>query len=265
MMHYASNHVTQVSGECSYVAHSRVQGSVVARTRAENNLDFHAQNGIQYVSRGQSNQLSYQMTQQKGKQSSKSKGSKLSSSATTLSPPHPTTSDLNWSPLPRRHASASENLCVALYCDDGWEDAEEATANSKPGQSVQPPHLPSCSSPKINRPTLRSLTFADEVPENIPDHTSLSPPLSPTLQLRPYTNPRDTPTHHPPVLHSPTHRLTPIPAHDLTLESLHDLNWLHEMEPDDQVILEVHVIWSILSLMVVLLACYTLHHQPLSG
>ncbi|KAG7161250.1 hypothetical protein Hamer_G016305 [Homarus americanus] len=263
-MHYASNHVTQVSGECSYVSHSRVQGSVVARARAENHLDFHAQNGVQYVSRGQSNQLSYQMAQPKGKQTTKNKSSKLSASAATLSPPHPTSSDLNWSPLPKRHASASENLCVALYCDDGWEDAEDPAAEPQPGPSVRP-RLPSCSSPKPERPTLRSLTFADEMPDNFPDHTSLSPPLSPVLQLRPYTNPRDTPTHHPPILQSPTRRLATVPAHDLTLESLHDLNWLHEMEPDDQVILEVHVIWSILSLMVVLLACYTLHHQPLSG
>lgn len=264
MMHYASNHVTQVTGAGSYVSHSRVQGSVVARTRAENHIDFHAQNGIQYVSRGQSNQLSYRMTQQKGKQSSKSKSSKLSAPATSLSAPLATSSDLNWSPIPRRHASASGNLCVALYCDDGWEDGEDTSANLRSGQSAQS-HMPSCSSPKPSRPTLRSLTFGDEVPDNMPDHTSLSPPQSPALQLWPYTNPRDTPTHHPPILHSPTHRLAPIPAHDLTLESLHDLNWLHEMEPEDQIVLEVHVIWSILSLMVVLLACYTLHHQPLTG
>lgn len=262
MMHYASNHVTQVVGDGSYVARSRVQGSVVTRARAENHVDFHAQNDIQYVSRGQSNQVSYQVTHQQGKQAKKRKSSKIGGA--TLSPPQVISSDLNWSPLPKRHASPSESLCVALYCDDGWED-DQPLEKTTASQSVRP-RLPSCSYQRPNRPSLRSLTFTDEISDdNIPDHCSLTPPVSPAVQLRPYTNPRDTPTHHPPLLQSPTHRLAALPAHDLTLESLHDLNWLHKMEPDDQVVLEVHVIWSILSLMVVLLACYTLHHQPLTG
>ncbi|XP_047489098.1 uncharacterized protein LOC125039303 [Penaeus chinensis] len=262
MMHYASNHVTQVVGDGSYVSRSRVQGSVVTRARAENHVDFHAQNDIQYVSRGQSNQVSYQVTHQQGKQAKKRKSSKVGGA--TLSPPQVISSDLNWSPIPKRHASPSESLCVALYCDDGWED-DQPLEKTTASQSVRP-RLPSCSYKRPNRPSLRSLTFTDEISDdNIPDHCSLTPPVSPAVQLRPYTNPRDTPTHHPPLLQSPTHRLAALPAHDLTLESLHDLNWLHKMEPDDQVVLEVHVIWSILSLMVVLLACYTLHHQPLTG
>lgn len=266
-MHYASNHVTQLSSDGSYVSHARcVQGSVVARSRTDSHIDFHAQNGVQYVSRGQSNQLSYQMTQRKGKQSGKGKGSKLGASAPTLSPPNASSSDINWSPVPRRHASASENLCVALYCDDGWDDVEDSSSELPSGRSSGT-NLPSCSTtPRPERPTLRSLTFSDELPENnLPDPGSVSPPLSPALQLRPYTNPGDTPTRHSPTHHSPVRRLAPVPAHDLTLESLHDLNWLHKMEPEDQMVLEVHVIWSILSLMVVLLACYTFHHQPLTG
>ncbi|XP_068212371.1 uncharacterized protein [Palaemon carinicauda] len=270
MMHYATNHVAQVGGDCSYVAHSRVQGSVVARGRTENHVDFHAQNDVKFMTRSQSSPVSYQMTQPKGKQTKKSKNSKVNTASTSLSPPQAASSDLNWSPIPRRHSSAPSNLCVALYCDDGWDEECEdipvrVEAQASTSQSVRP-RLPSFSSPKFHRPSLRSLTFADEqIDDEIPDTTSLTPPLSPALQLRPYTNPRDTPTHQPSLLHSPSHRIAPVPAHDLTLDSLHDLNWLHEMEPDDQVILEVHVIWSILTLMVVLLACYTLHHQPLTG
>lgn len=82
---------------------------------------------------------------------------------------------------------------------------------------------------------------------------------------KPCTNPRDTPTHQPSIT-SPTRRVPPDRStHDLRLDSIHDLNWLNAMEPEDQVLLEVHVVWSILTLMVVLLACYTLHHHPLTG
>lgn len=267
MMQFASDRVTQVAdGAGSFVAHSRVQGSVVARTRgggrgaAAADLDIHAQNGVRFVRRRSGGQ----MCQGKGK----GKGASAGTSSATLSPP-PTgaataATDLNWSPLPRRHGVASESLCVALYCDDSWDDR---AADEVPSGACCPRPVPLPSTPRHARPTLRTLTFADE--KNIPaleaENGSLSPPPSPGLHLRPYTNPRDTPTHHPPPLPSPAHRIARPPAHDLTLESLHDLNWLQQMEPQDQVLLEVHVIWSILSLMVVLLACYTLHHQPLTG
>ncbi|KAK3853648.1 hypothetical protein Pcinc_039824 [Petrolisthes cinctipes] len=281
MMQFASDRVTQVAdGAGSFVAHSHLQGSVVARTRgggrsgAAADLDIHAQNGVRFVRRRSGGQMCQGKGKGKGASGGTSSASGGTSSASggtssaTLSPP-PTgaataTTDLNWSPLPRRHGVASESLCVALYCDDSWDDR---AANERASGACCPRPVPVPSTPRHARSTLRTLTFADE--KNIPaleaENGDLSPPPSPGLHLRPFTNPRDTPTHHPPPLPSPAHRITRPPAHDLTLESLHDLNWLQQMEPQDQVLLEVHVIWSILSLMVVLLACYTLHHQPLTG
>ena len=87
-------------------------------------------------------------------------------------------------------------------------------------------------------------------------------PSSPSQ--KPFTHPGDTPTHSPATLRR--RPAVDTSSHDLRLESIHDLSWLNEMEPEEQVLLEVHVIWSILSLMVVLLACYSLHHHhPLTG
>ncbi|XP_045108989.1 bromodomain-containing protein 4B-like [Portunus trituberculatus] len=174
-------------------------------------------------------------------------------------------STLTWSPLPKRNEKmkVTEKLCVALLCGgregaEGGSGEKGALENPTHPRPVTPnPPQPHNTTPK---PQVRRkwpyCTLAIEPPRS----PSLSPPLSPTPHLlRPCTNPRDTPTHHP----NPTHPLLPpAPARDLTLESLHDLEWLSEMDPSEQAVLEVHVIWSILSLMVVLLACYSLHHHP---
>lgn len=169
-------------------------------------------------------------------------------------------SDLTWSPLPKRtERKVTEKLCVALLCGgrEGVEGAEGGREGLDHPPAPSQPVTPSRPGPgKSRRWPYRQLALTGP-PSPTP---SLSPPLSPTPHhLRPCTNPRDTPTHHPNHAHAP---LPPAPARDLTLDSLHDLEWLSEMEPGEQVILEVHVIWSILSLMVVLLACYSLHHHP---
>lgn len=176
-------------------------------------------------------------------------------------------SNLTWSPLPKRNEKikVTEKLCVALLCGgrEGAEVAEGdkgASENPTQPRPVTPnPPQPSNSTPKLP-PVRKKWPYRTLAIEQPPPSPSLSPPLSPTPHLlRPCTNPRDTPTHHP----NPPHPLLPpAPARDLTLDSLHDLEWLSQMEPNDQVVLEVHVIWSILSLMVVLLACYSLHHHP---
>ena len=218
-----------------------------------------------------------------------------------------TSTDITWSPLPPRRTTtaAAESLCVALFCDDDLDDMDnlmetkwkeprlDSTTVTPRHTPLQPKVINSNMSPTCSTKQFHSLqqthgqieldyledeileqqvTFREEenkhqTIDSTTILTSLECASEGGQQLRPYTNPRDTPTHHPTPLggHSPARRRPKMSTSDLTLESIHDLNWLHMMEPDDQAVLEVHIIWSILTLMVVLLACYSLHHQPLTG
>ncbi|KAL7642223.1 UNVERIFIED_CONTAM: hypothetical protein RMT77_006784 [Armadillidium vulgare] len=203
------------------------------------------------------------------------------------------TAAFTWSPLPPR--KGADKVCVALFCDDTWANMEEfeALIDSLPGNEMPTPSHSSASSTLKRRAKeeeiggavildsdddLDELTFFKKKDgdrsdgEEEPDHgrrggaaAAVAGSSSTYPPMRPSTNPRDTPTRHEPLLQSPIRMRTTssIGKEDLTLESLHDLGWLHQMEPIDQTILEAHIIWSILTLMVVLLACYSFQHHSL--
>lgn len=290
MMTYSSNQITQVSSDLNYLSRSSIHSTVVsARSRTDNQANMlRVPADVQVVSRGQNNDVSYEvssMRRQRKSPAKKKDPSQISPSnleATEGVPPN-----ITWSPLPPRRATAAaaESLCVALFCDDPWDDIDDFEKWNEPkldSTTTTPKHLVpqqpkitcnmSPTSSATKQPDLNELDYLDEeileevtFEEETMHSTALAATESPGLQLRPYTNPRDTPTHHPPIGHSPSRRVPNISNSDLTLESIHDLNWLHLMEPDDQAILEVHIIWSILTLMVVLLACYSLQHHHLTG
>ena len=201
-------------------------------------------------------------------------------------------STLTWSPLP--HKRTINDLCLALFCEDSWttdSDGDEIMMETAP-ETLKSTNLCSKSTnlrSNSTNVTKTMLTMNTRRRKRSPLNLSLdnenvananvtcatnarsinnnnnaifdnnNVPLlleGSDLCQKPCTNPRDSPTHRS-TFFSPT-----LCTNDLKLHSLHDLEWLRRMEPPDQTVLQVHVIWSILSLMVVLLACYSsLHHH----